>query len=244
MGLTKENIIQLIALQDKDAALDKFQAEMDKIPAEIAVLKEGLEQTKKKGAEAKARVIDLEKSRKTKELDLVQKEDLVKKHSTDLNTVKTNEAFKALQLEIDRAKNEGSQIETQVLEIMEELDKSKKEEKTAAARVVAEEKEVQARISALEARHAEVKARFGAAKAVRDESAAPLPQSVMRVYNHVRSRGKLNAVVPIDGDHCSACRISLAPQVIVDATKATQMVTCESCQRILYRPQIFAAKTV
>ena len=64
-----------------------------------------------------------------------------------------------------------------------------------------------------------------------------LPADAMRIYNHVRSRGKLNAVVPIEGSNCSACRISLAPQVIVEATKAKALVACESCQRIIYRPE-------
>jgi predicted nucleic acid-binding Zn-ribbon protein len=64
----------------------------------------------------------------------------------------------------------------------------------------------------------------------------------MRIYNHVRSRGKLNAVVPIENGNCSACRISLAPQVIVEATKAKALVACESCQRIIYRPEALAAK--
>ena len=59
----------------------------------------------------------------------------------------------------------------------------------------------------------------------------------MKVYNHVRSRGKLDAVVPIDATTCSACRVILAPQVIVEATKAKALVTCESCQRILYKAE-------
>lgn len=243
MALTKEHITQLIALQEKDAALDKLQAEIDKIPVEIAALRGGLEQIRKKAAEAKALIIELEKNKKSKELDLAQKEEGVRKHSTDLNQVKTNEAFKALQAEIDRAKTEGSQIETMILEIMEELDKVRKQEKAVAAEVAVEEKGIAAQIAALEAKQADIKGRFDAAMTVREEAATPLPEPVMRLYNHVRSRGKLNAIVPIDGDHCSACSITLAPQVIVEATKAHDLVACESCQRILYRPQIFAAKT-
>ena len=75
----------------------------------------------------------LEKLKKTKELDVAAKEEAAKKHGGELNQVKTNEAFKALQHEIERAKADASDIETQILEIMDQLDASRKAEKAAAA---------------------------------------------------------------------------------------------------------------
>ena len=43
-------------------------------------------------------------------------------------------------------------------------------------------------------------------------------------------RGKLDAIVPIDGGNCSACRINLAPQVIVEVTKAKAMRLIGACE--------------
>jgi predicted nucleic acid-binding Zn-ribbon protein len=59
----------------------------------------------------------------------------------------------------------------------------------------------------------------------------------MKVYNHIRGRGKLDAVVPVVDGHCGACQINLAPTVMVELTKVKNLVTCESCQRILYKPE-------
>lgn len=242
MALTKENLAQLISLQEKDSALDEVKKEMDRIPGEVAALKAALENEKARWNEAKARTISSEKKKKEKELELAQKEEAAKKHGADLNKVKTNEAFKALQKEIDAAKAEGSDIETQILELMEAIDVSRKEEKALAAEHAGLEKKAGTEIAALETRLSELKGRFEAAKTERDQLAAPLPADAIKIYDHVRSRGKLDAVVAIDGTNCSACRIVLAPQVIVEATKAKALVTCESCQRILYRPEALAAK--
>ena len=243
MALTKENLQQLIALQQQDAALDKIKSAIEKIPVMIARLKEQLEAEKARAGDAKNKTISLEKKKKEKELELAQKEEAAKKHGSELNQVKTNEAFKALQTEIERAKAAGSQIETEILEIMEQLDGSKKDEKTAQAAFQVEEKKFQAEIAAHEGRLTEQKALFDGEKAKRDEAAAPIPADAMKIYNHIRSRGKLDAIVPIDSSNsCSACRIQLAPQVIVEATKAKNLVSCESCQRILYRPEALAAK--
>lgn len=242
MALTKEHLHQLVALQKQDADLDKIKAAMEKIPVMIERLKEQLEAEKAKGAGAKAKVIELEKKKKQKELELAEKEDSAKKHAGQLNQVKTNEAFKALQLEIEMAKALASDIETEILELMEQIEAAKKEEKAVQAQLAVEAKTFDAEIKAHEARLAEQKASFDGAKAKRDEAAAPIPSDAMRLYDHIRSRGKLDAIVPIDVATCSACRINLAPQVLVEATKAKALVTCESCQRILYRPEGLVAK--
>jgi predicted nucleic acid-binding Zn-ribbon protein len=242
MALTKDNLLQLIKIQEQDAALDKLKADIDKIPVFIANLRSAIDAEKNKASDLKNQLLTLEKKKKEKELELAQKEEAAKKHGAELNSVKTNEAFKALQVEIERAKAQGSEIETQILEIMEDLDKTRKLEKAAAAEAAGEVKKLEAEIGVHEARVKELQGQYDGAKAKRDEAAAPISADAMRVYNHVRSRGKLNAVVAIDGSNCSACRISLAPQVIVEATKAKALVTCESCQRIIYRPETLAAK--
>ena len=176
------------------------------------------------------------------ELELFQKEEAVKKHSLELNQVKTNDAFKALQSEIDRAKEEGGRLETDILEIMEDLDRCRAEEKEALSAFKGLENKAKAEIAVHESRLKELQARYDGAKSAREQAAAPIPDDVMRIYNHIRSRGKNNAVVPMDGALCSACRITLTSHMIVEVTKAKQLVTCESCQRILYRVEPAVAK--
>jgi len=244
MALSKDALIQLIALQKEDGELDKIKAGLDKIPVMIANLKKAVEEEKAKGAGAKNKVVELEKKKKEKELEMAKHEEEARKHASQLNSVKTNDSYKALQNEIGFAKQHVSDIETEILQLMDQLDAAKKEDKAVQAELGVEIKKFEAEIAGHEKRLAEQQASFDAAKAKRDAGAAPLPADVMRVYNHVRSRGKLDAIVPIDGTICSACRISLAPTVIVEATKLKALVTCESCQRILYRPEVLApAKT-
>lgn len=242
MALSKEHLHALIALQGQDAGLDKIKAEMDRIPAEVAALNAGLEKEKLRLNESKAKTVALEKKKKERELELAGKEEAAKKHGGELNSVKTNEAFKALQKEIECAKLEAGDIETAILELMDQVDASRKEEKAAAAELKGVEEKVKAQVASLEAELAEFKGRFDAAKAARDQAAAPVPAEALKIYDHIRGRGKKDAVVPIDSNNCSACRVILAPQVIVEATKAKALVTCESCQRIIYKPETVAAK--
>lgn len=238
MALNAEHIKNLISLQKHDQALDVVDKSLTDIPAAIAVLKNKIEEGRKKAALAKTQAQDLEKRKKERELELAQKEEAIRKHSGELNTVKTNEAFKALQVEIDRAKSEAGDIETKILEIMEQIDLSQKEVKKIAAEVAEEEKGVQAQVTEREAELATVKAKREELAKEREALASPLPSEVHRTYDHIRSRGKRDPVARIDGTVCSACRMNLAPQVIVEATKLKAFVFCESCQRIIYIPDV------
>ena len=240
MALSKDALQLLIALQKQDNELDKIKVVIDKIPVMIKNLKEGLEAEKAKAAGAKNRIVTLEKQKKEKELELAKHEDAARKYGTELNQVKTNDAFKALQKEIGFAKQHASDVETNILEIMEQLDAARREDKAVQAELAVESKKFEAELAAHEKRLAEQKAAFDAARVQRDAAAAPIPAEAMRIYDYVRSRGKLDAIVPIDGTMCSACRITLAPTVIVEATKLKTLVACESCQRIIYRPEILA----
>src|SRR5471030_2515161 len=123
----------LVALQDKDKVLDAIQKDIDSVPPRIAAVQADLANEKKRMDAAKAKTIELEKKKKTKELDVAQKEDAARKHTGQLNELKSNEAYKAMQIEIEKEKASAGDIETEVLVIMEEIDKSKAEERAVAA---------------------------------------------------------------------------------------------------------------
>ncbi|MHB2026373.1 MAG: zinc ribbon domain-containing protein [Elusimicrobiota bacterium] len=241
MILSKETLKALVLLQSRDSDLDGLKAERERIPVEVGALRKKIESGKSRLALAKASIIGFEKQKKEREIELAQKEESEQKHSRELNAVKTNEAFKALQSEIAKAKADAGDIETQILQIMEQIDAARRLEKTAAAEFAGAEKSIMAEIAECDARAAQIDSRFESAKAARAAAAAAVDPAALKLYERIREHGRHDAVVAIEGSHCGACRISLAPHVIVDLTKASQAILCESCQRILYRPESLAA---
>jgi predicted nucleic acid-binding Zn-ribbon protein len=243
MALNAEHVQQLIVLQKHDQAIDVVDKALADIPAAIQVLKNTIEEARNKAASAKAQVQDFEKKKKERELELAQKEEAIRKHSGELNTVKTNEAFKALQTEIDRAKSEVGDIETAILELMEKIDAAQKELKKVAADFSAEEKVLLAQIAEKESSLAATQAKKEALLTERQALAAPIPEDIHKIYDHIRSRGKRDpiskAIKKSDGGAvCGACRMNLAPQMVIEVTKLKNFVFCESCQRILYIPEV------
>ncbi len=237
MALTKEALQALVALQQKDKHLDLIQAEIDAVPPRIAALKADLEGEKKHMNDAKAKIVELEKKKKSKELDVAAQEEAARKHTGQLNELKSNDAYKAMQQEIEKEKAKAGDIETEILQIMEDIDKAKQEEKAATAEFKKTEDFSKKDLEKLEAEMSHAKGRFETAKVERDATAAAVAPSEMKVYNHIRGRGKPDAVVPIVGGHCGSCQITLTPGLTLEVAKMKSLVTCESCQRILYKPE-------
>jgi predicted nucleic acid-binding Zn-ribbon protein len=221
--------------------LDAIQKDIDSVPPRIAAVQADLANEKKRMDAAKAKTIDLEKKKKSKELDVAQKEEAARKHTGQLNELKSNEAYKAMQIEIEKEKAAAGDIETEVLVIMEEIDKSKAEEKVLAAELKKIEDFSKTDLEKLEAELSHAKGRFAGAKAERDAASEPVPADLMKVFNHLRSRGKPDAVVPVIDGHCGSCQMTLSPALIAEVAKLKSLAVCESCQRILYKPEQAAA---
>jgi len=244
MALTKEALQALVALQQKDKHLDSIQQEIDAVPPRIAALKADLEGEKRHMDAAKAKILELEKKKKSKELDVAAQIEAARKHTGQLNDLKSNDAYKAMQVEIDKEKAKADDIETEILQIMEEIDKARAEEKAATGEFKKTEEFSKKDLEKLEAELSHAKGRFETSKVERDATAAAVAPSELKVYNHIRSRGKPDAVVPVVNGHCGSCQITLTPGLILEVAKLKNLVTCDSCQRILYKPELLAATPV
>ncbi|MFI5363639.1 MAG: zinc ribbon domain-containing protein [Elusimicrobiota bacterium] len=237
MAITREAMRALVALQDKDIALDAIQKDIDSVPPRLAAVQADLANEKKRMDAAKATTLELEKKKKSKELDAAAKEEGARKHTAQLNELKSNDAYKAMQAEIDKEKAAVGDIETEILQIMEDIDKSKAAEKAVAAELKKIEDFSKNDLAKLEAELSHAKARHAEAKAARDAAAEPVPADLMKVFNHIRSRGKPDAVVPVVDGHCGSCQMTLSPAMIAEVAKIKSLAVCESCQRILYKPE-------
>lgn len=62
-----------------------------------------------------------------------------------------------------------------------------------------------------------------------------LPKNLASVYDRLATRSRDGiAVAEVKNGSCSACFMKLRPQVLVEIKMSDQIITCESCTRILY----------
>ena len=172
----KDTIKLLLGLQEKDLELDRVRAELAAIPAKISGLKGEIQSAKTALEDAKKELTTLQMAKKQKELDLDAQESAVRKHSNELNSVKTNEAYRALVGEIEKAKQEKSVLEDKILQNMEQTDQAQRVWKEKEAGSKSFEAGLLKQISDWEAKQKELDQSIAAKLAEREQSLSTLPK--------------------------------------------------------------------
>src|ERR1019366_3000932 len=160
----KDAIKSLLGLQERDQELDRLSADLASVPGKIAEIKASIDGAKKALEDAKKEATQMQLVKKQKELDLDAQETSIRKHSTDLNAVKTNEAYRALMGEIEKAKLGKSALEDQILQLMEQIDQANKSWKEKEAGYKANESGLLVQIAEWEAKRKELEQMVAAKK--------------------------------------------------------------------------------
>jgi hypothetical protein len=229
----------LIDLQTRDLYIDELAAKIGAVPDEINALNRAFEEKKSSMTAARDALMRLQVEKKSRELAIAEKEEEIRKHQRDLNMVKNNDAFKALLAEIESAKKEQGDIETEILGLMEEIDRAVLEDKKLQQEVARLEAEKNLRIKDLEAEKAKCEAELETAKAGRVDFSAKISGEVLEKYEFIRGKRKGLAIARVNEDKtgklsCCGCNLGLTVQKIVDIKTPDALVFCDNCLRMIY----------
>lgn len=227
----------LLEIQRLDSRIAEIGKLRQKIPQEIARLEQELEAEKRRLEEAKEELNSLKLRRRRREKDLEVETEKLRKAQGRIFEVKTNKEYQALLKEIEAAKKANSDLEEEILLLMEEMDRRTEEIKLLEMEVAKKEATVKARRKELEEKMGRLDSEEASAQIQRKEVASKIEASWMGVYERVaRSRGGL-AVVKVDGGICQGCYVNIPPQLYNEILKGKPMAQCPFCQRFLYHEE-------
>lgn len=235
-----EQLHFLVELQDIDQSIGELQRQKKKIPLEIEKIKNFLDGEKKKIEETKKNLKHSQVEKKNQEIELDTREQAICKHLAELNMVKTNEAYRALLSEIEKDKLEKIRIEDRILELMQEIENSDLEIKQISEKLKAEEQKNEKEIELLREELVKIDKELNEEEEKRKNYLGKISSSLLARYEKIRESKEGLAVVPIETNHCSGCRMLLPPNLVNEIFKDQGIVTCEVCSRILYLPRTFA----
>jgi predicted nucleic acid-binding Zn-ribbon protein len=230
----KENLLLLIKLQECDSQLVKLSAKkkklpenIDKLDKEFSSFKEGIEKNKKKYDELKSR--HMESENKVKKLN-----EGVVKTKTRLLEVKNNKEYQAMLKEIEIAESSRGDIETEIISILEELDKLsvlvKKDEETLKQnrnKYEQERKIIEDDLNSIDADAVDwEKKRIDLQKNVSDD--------LLARYEKIRNRNKGVGVISVCKAVCNGCHMNIPPQLYNELQKSNELLSCPNCNRIMY----------
>src|SRR5579862_5684371 len=141
----------LVDLQAADTRLTQLRAQLATYPQQVVAIDQRVAQGRQQLATAKESLTASLKARKTFEMDVEGWKDKARKYRDQSAAVKTNEAYKALQHEIQHAEAEVAQAEDRLLERMVAGEEYERQVKAAERDIAAVEQAAAAERAKLEA---------------------------------------------------------------------------------------------
>ena len=162
--------------------------------------------------------------------------DQERRFQQQLPSIKKNEEYTALLHEIEGVRRKRSEIETQVLERMEEEEREQRERPELERALAGAVAEAAARAKVIGTEEIAEQGRLGALEARREAHVRELPPLTRSRYERVHASRDGRAVVAIVKGACGGCYRTLPPAVLQEARRRDRMMSCEGCGRIMVWP--------
>ncbi|HAD83139.1 MAG: hypothetical protein A2509_03785 [Candidatus Edwardsbacteria bacterium RIFOXYD12_FULL_50_11] len=229
----RETLQAIYQIQKLDDLIRDNQGRLDQIPKDIADIQERLKESRSRLDEVNRQQEDLARQKKALEQEVEQTSSNIKKHQTQLLSVKTNKEYTTMLHEIEGEKKKTSDIEEQILTIMESLEKLGLQEteeknifKLAEAQSQGKQQEMGKEAAGLSARVEELRKN-------KQEALAGLPKDILAMYDKIGKARNGTAVVAVKSTTCGGCFGNLPTQLLNRIRDMDKIITCENCGRIL-----------
>lgn len=230
----KSQLTKLIGLQTIDSEIYALKAEKGLKPQEVKALEAAFEEKKQSLAALEKKLLDTQKQRKDRELELATKEEANKKLQTQLYSLKTNNEYQAMLKQIQDGKADASLIEDKVLQLFDEADNVRVQTDSEKARLKDEEKVFAGQKKKIEERVKEIDERLNVLEAQRKQSSEGIGPKILAQYEKILASRDGLAIVKVKDNSCKGCNMHVPPQVINLIKMYENIITCETCNRILY----------
>lgn len=230
-----EIVQPLLALQEVDGRLRDLQKELKLIPkrkaeelARLAAAERELDSAQDTLKNARVRV-------SASEMDVAAKREYIEKLKRDQATLKTNKEFLAINSQIERAENDIFTAQERRDAAQGQVTPETQALEAALARYEQEKETVDAYVEQLDERKKLVEEELVKVEAERAEAAKAVPESALKYYERLKmTRWPCVARFNLTADVCTGCNLVQPPSVAQQVRRNQNMVTCQSCGRILY----------
>jgi hypothetical protein len=225
---------RLIELQQVDLRLLELNRQLQLFPRKRTEAQHELEGVRTRLEQARTAHTGSLKERKRLELDVQQYKEKIDKHRGQLYEVKSNEAYRALQHEIEEEQGRMTAAEDRVLEAMIAAEELEKEIKSGEAALKETEQRITAALRTLDQEEAAIKKETAELTAQREALRGGIADDMLETYDRIaRAHGGI-ALAEARDEVCQVCLIHIRPQTYAEVRRNEQIHFCESCHRILY----------
>ncbi len=225
---------QLYELQHVDTNLRALRLEIAALEGAASEMKTAVG-TKRSVTQAKRHeVAELERQRRDIEAKISDEEEKTKDRRMRMQRIRNEKELGALRREVELSRESSTQLEEQLLKLLDSGDGKLGELKTLEDDLAGAEQQLLERERELSDRRLALAADLDRLTAERTRLAMELEESLRKRYDLIFERRDGLAVVEVrkEGD-CGGCRMRIPPQLITQLLRNSDVMFCPNCQRIL-----------
>ena len=224
----------LLELQEVDIQIRNLKLRLVMIPKERAELKEQRNTERESLNETHRAIQETEVKLRSLESLMIKHQNANAKLQQRSTQIRNNDEYQALMKEIDFNRAKISDLETEIIVLMDKLDNMKRNSIRKKEECDARLDNISADLENLASLESEVRDMLGELAEVRDERAAKVNADVLTAYEHIlKKNADKPAVKIINGNICGNCRLKLTPQT-VNTGKSGKLTLCDNCSHIVY----------
>jgi len=233
-AFSRQQLALLYQLQERDLALLAAHQQLQALPRHIEQLQAGIPKVRADRTAKSAELAEAEKAQRARnaelEMNAVQRE----KYKAEQREVTSNEAYSALDRQIEFLDRKDGEAEDAILELMEDSDRLKTELTELEAEVAREDEKTVEKTAQLQQEQKTLATQI-AEKLVQRKAFLPkIDKRLSAQYHRWFERQKTGFVALGENGTCGSCRIAIQPQTRKEAQKYEKPVYCSSCKRLLY----------
>ena len=231
----KAELEKLIALQNLDTSIRKLEKDLEAIPQRRADIEGEFDRRAFEIRALESRRDDAKHARARLENEATEQKGRAERAERNLMSSKKQDEYTAAIREADAARKQISALETQILEQMEVLEQAEAALKERADEIATLNSDREARLKAFDEETRAQSELLAKQRVEREQVFANLPVSMSGMYARIRARIRDGvAVAEARNRSCTACFMSLRPQVMAEIRRGEEVITCDNCGRILY----------
>jgi predicted nucleic acid-binding Zn-ribbon protein len=235
----KAELEKLVDLQITDTNIRRLKKSIETADQRRASIEQEFEQHAFSIREIQGTRDRLHAERAELEKQVAENKTYLERADRNLKHAQNQKEYETAMRETDAIQKQIAAFETQIIEKMSGLEEVEKELESRAEEISSLDAKRDAALGEFDKQVAAERAELDEELKRRNDVFVTLPTQLAAVYNRLAQRSRDGiAVAEVVNGSCSACFMSLRPQMQVEVKRGDQIITCESCTRILYMPVV------
>jgi len=230
----REQINILVKLQKIETESGKIKAILNDLPTKLNVIDAELKTVEQSIAEKTSLLDEMKKKYRAYEADIQMNNSKIKKREETLRGVKTNKEYQSLLKEIDDLKKNNSEIESAMLESLDQTEGLEKEISAKKDEYSRRKKEVDQEKKRIKQDTEKGEERIANLDTEWKSISKNIEAGLLKKFIAVKSKVGAPAIAPVKSFVCQGCNLNIPPQMYNELQRCDSLKFCPNCQRLIY----------